>query len=230
VPDVPIVPFQVRQQVDVTTRPYGKDVTRTIRYLLYLPEAYRHGAGDDWPLLLFLHGAGQRGDDLDAIKKHGPPKLVQARADFPLVVVSPQCTLGRRWDAQQLAELVEHVARTHRVDRSRMYITGLSMGGYGTWAMIAAHPKLFAAAVPICGGGVPENAPQIGGQPIWAFHGEQDPIVPLSEGQRMVDAIQRAGGNVRWTVYPGVAHDSWTATYENAEVWRWLLAQRRDVV
>lgn len=223
-------PCQIRQQLEVTTRPYGKEIVRTLRYWLFLPEGYQDDGQKQWPLLLFLHGAGQRGDDLEQVKKHGPPKFVESRAGFPLVTISPQCPFGRRWEKEQLVQLVEHVAATRSIDRARLYVTGLSMGGYGTWALVAAYPDLFAAAAPICGGGIKEDAPKIGRLPIWAFHGDQDPVAPLSQTQEMVDAVQAAGGDARLTIYPGVEHDSWTATYENPDLYDWLLAQRRNRV
>ena len=134
------------------------------------------------------------------------------------------------WKPEPLIQLVDHVVAKMRIDPTRVYVTGLSMGGYGTWRLVAAHPERFAAAVPICGGGEPrEMAGALRRVPIWAFHGARDPVVPLSASQEMVDAVQRAGGDVRLTVYPEVAHDSWTQTYNNPEVYDWLLSHRRPM-
>jgi predicted peptidase len=211
----------------VKTTVDGEEVSTTLRYLLFLPQGYADDAQKQWPLMLFLHGAGERGDDLEKVKVHGPPKIVSAKPDFPFIVISPQCPTGKRWEAAELAQLVDHVAGTYRVDKERMYITGLSMGGYGTWSIIAEHPKLFAAAVPICGGGDSETAEKIGKLPIWAFHGAMDGVVPLSRSQQMVDAINQAGGSAKLTVYPEAGHDSWTETYDNPEVYTWLLGHKR---
>lgn len=206
----------------------------TIHYLLFTPRQYE----DDerrWPLLLFLHGLGECGEnELDRVKTHGPPKLVESRTDFPFVVVSPQCRppaggmkdVPNAWKAEPLVQLVDHVCSNLRIDHSRVYVTGLSMGGYGTWRLVAAYPERFAAAVPICGGGAQPGAmaTSLRRVPIWAFHGERDAVVPLARSQEMFEAVRAAGGNVRLTVYRDVEHDSWTRTYDNPEVYEWLLA------
>ncbi|SVE29801.1 uncharacterized protein METZ01_LOCUS482655, partial [marine metagenome] len=183
----------------------GDTQETTVGYWLFLPKSY--DKKKSWPLMLFLHGAGERGDNLDQVKKWGPPKRVGEKKDFPFVVISPQCPKNKRWNPAQLHSLVEHVAASHKIDRLRMYCTGLSMGGYGTWAMIAKYPKLFAAVAPICGGGDPDTAKRITGIPIWAFHGEADRVVPPTRSSSMIDAIKKAGGTkAKLTIYPGVNH------------------------
>lgn len=213
---------QVTQSVEVQGE---GDRTATVRYWLFLPKDYKEQK--DWPLMLFLHGAGERGEDLEKVKKWGPPLLVPEKPDFPFVLVSPQCPEGRFWNIDELAQLVDHVAGSLKIDKSRMYVTGLSMGGYGTWGLLAKHPKLFAAAVPICGGGDPETAETIKNIPIWAFHGDQDEVVKPEQTTRMIDAITKAGGKPKFTMYPGVGHNSWSATYDNPEIYKWLLEHRR---
>lgn len=194
-------------------------------YLLYLPKDY--ASQDAWPLLLFLHGAGERGDDLELVKKHGPPKQIAAGKDFPFIVVSPQCPRGRWWEPQELLALLDELGRKYKVDADRVYVTGLSMGGFGTWRLASVAPERFAAIAPICGGGEKSWARQIAQLPVWAFHGAKDTVVPLQRSQEMVDEIQRLGGNVRLTVYPEAGHDSWTETYNNPDFYQWLLQQRR---
>jgi predicted peptidase len=208
----------------------------SIRYMLFTPKDYKP-EGEPWPLLLFLHGYGECSDsDLNRVKIHGPPKIVESRPDFPFVVVSPQCPSFERdmdkiiaaWQPDPLMRLVDHVAAKLNIDPERIYVTGLSMGGYGTWRLAAAYPERFAAAVPICGGGDPQKiAAKLRDVPIWAFHGAKDLTVPLSESQEMVDAVRAAGGDVRFTVYPDVAHDSWVAAYDDPAVYDWLLSHRR---
>jgi predicted peptidase len=208
----------------------------SVHYLLFTPRDYK-AEGEPWPLLLFLHGLGECGNnELARVKVHGPPKLVEAKGDFPFVLVSPQCPpqpgglkdIPKAWKAEQLIQLVDHVSNNMNIDSDRVYVTGLSMGAYGTWRLVAAYPERFAAAVPICGGGEPgEWADSLRRVPIWAFHGARDAVVPLSESEKMVDAVRRAGGDVRLTVYPEVEHDSWTQTYDNHEVYQWLLSHRR---
>ena len=198
----------------------------TCRYLLHLPSGYARSR-KRWPLLLFLHGAGERGDDLELIKKHGLPKFLDERPEFPFIVVSPQCLAEQWWDTDLLITLLDTVCAEYRVDKSRVYVTGLSMGGYGTWALALAQPRRFAAIVPICGGGNRLLAKRIAHLPAWVFHGAEDEAVPLEQSEQMVEALRAAGGEPRFTVYPETGHDSWTETYNNPEVFEWLLSQRR---
>jgi predicted peptidase len=186
--------------------------------------------------MLFLHGAGERGSDLTKVAVHGPPKLAPQQPDFPFILISPQCPEGEIWSRDALLGLLDHAIKEYRVDTSRVYLTGLSMGGYGTWDLGLANPDRFAAIVPICGGGnliTPLLVPS-GKQrafqtlAVWAFHGGKDPVVPLSESQRMVDYLKKLGvKEVKLTVYPEASHDSWTETYNNPELYRWLLEHRR---
>ena len=199
----------------------------TIRYVVDTPEGYDEAADEQYPLVLFLHGAGERGDDLSRVKVHGPHSYVKEHS-VPVILVSPQCDGRSWWDADALLALVDHLQETYPVDRSRIYVTGLSMGGFGTWAMIQKDPERFAAAVPICGGGAPEEVDGIKDLPIWVFHGDNDAVVPESMSQEMVEALQAAGSDVKYTVYPDTGHDSWTETYNDPEVYEWLLAQRKD--
>jgi predicted peptidase len=208
----------------------------TIRYLLFVPEGYENNQ-QPWPLLLFLHGLGESSDtDLDRVKIHGPAKMVETQPDFPFVLVTPQCPppgkekadIVKAWKPAQLIQLVDLVARKLRIDDTRIYVTGLSMGGYGTWRLAAAHPERFAAILPICGGGEPDTmTARLRGVPIWAFHGAKDSVVPVSESEKIVDAVTNAGGNVRLTVYADAGHDSWTQTYSNPEVYDWLLSHQK---
>lgn len=196
-----------------------------LQYLLYLPDNY--GAQKRWPLVLFLHGSGERGDRIDRVKKHGPPKLVAAGERFPFILVSPQCPMDHRWDVRQLGSLLNQLEAKYKVDRDRIYVTGLSMGATGTWALIASDPDRFAAIAPVCGRGDPETTKSFATTPTWVFHGAKDPTVPISESQRMVDALKVAGGKPKFTVYPNAKHDSWTAAYSSSEFYDWLLSQKR---
>ena len=194
-------------------------------YLLYLPADYQKR--DSWPLVLFLHGAGERGNDLELVKTHGPPKLIEEGKSFPFIVVSPQCPKDRNWQPMELTALVDEIVAKQKVDLDRIYVTGLSMGGFGTWALAAAAPERFAAIIPICGGGDVIATRRLTKLPAWVFHGAKDPVVPLKRSEDMVDALKKGNGNVKFTVYPEATHDSWTATYENPEVYAWLLEQKR---
>jgi predicted peptidase len=200
-------------------------ITAKLSYLLSLPADYGK-TRKTWPLVLFLHGSGESGNDLGKVKAHGPPKLVEANGPFPFILVSPQSP-GRGWNPDVLNALLDTVIKDYRVDKNRVYLTGLSMGGYGTWSLAAAYPQKFAAIAPICGGGSPEDAVKLAKLPIWVFHGAKDPTVPLKRSEEMVEAIKAAGGHPKFTIYPDAGHDSWTATYDNPEFYQWLLAQRR---
>jgi len=215
---------------------FNESQSLDVDYLLFLPKDYAAGSAKRWPLILFLHGAGERGTDVWAVATHGPPKYVKDHPDFPFIVVSPQCPAGQTWSNDRLLALLDDIQQNYAVDPARVYLTGLSMGGYGSWSLGLAHPERFAAIVPICGGGEminlllsnsekPKILHSLG---IWAFHGAKDSVVPLAESQRMVDAAKRVGiTEVKFTVYPEADHNSWTETYNNPELYQWLLQHER---
>ncbi|MEM6782370.1 MAG: prolyl oligopeptidase family serine peptidase [Bacteroidota bacterium] len=197
-------------------------------YALALPEGYEDDPEATWPLVLFLHGSGERGDDLHLVAVHGPLKEIRGGVAFPFVLVAPQLPAERPyWDARELGALLDHIEATLRIDATQIYVTGLSMGGYGTWDLVLHHPDRFAAAVPICGGSFPFRARTLAGTPIWVFHGALDTVVPLERSAEMARAIQAVGGDVKLTVYPEAGHDSWSDTYANPAVYEWLLSHRR---
>jgi len=202
--------------------------TPSLPYLLQLPAGYERQPRRRWPLLLFLHASEERGTDRELLKKHGPLKLIVRGQQFPFMVLAPQCPANRSWNSRALLALVDAVCAHNRVDERRLYVTGISMGGYGTWALALAQPDRFAAIVPICGGGRPLLAKKIVHLPVWAFHGAKDDVVPLAESERMIHALKNAGAkHVKFTVYPEAGHDAWTETYENPAVFHWLLKQRK---
>ncbi|WP_417395486.1 prolyl oligopeptidase family serine peptidase [Gimesia chilikensis] len=202
-----------------TTIPVNMD------YLIYLPENYDEK--EKWPLMLFLHGAGERGDNLDLVTVHGPPKLIKNGKQFPFIVVSPQCPEEQLWQPVELTALLNDIEKKYKVDKDRIYVTGLSMGGFGTWSLAAYTPYRFAALVPICGGGEKFWVKKIKHVPIWVFHGAKDGAVPLERSQTLVDVLKKEKADVSFTIYPEAGHDSWTETYNNPEVYEWLLKQKR---
>ncbi|MBN8249903.1 MAG: prolyl oligopeptidase family serine peptidase [Verrucomicrobia bacterium] len=215
---------------------YRAVVTRTnqLDYLLYLPKGYDSDAAKTWPLVLFLHGAGERGNDLQKVAVHGPPKMAAAGTEFPFLLVSPQCPEGQVWDDRVLIGLLDELQARYRVDPRRVYVTGLSMGGYGTWALAQRHPQRFAAVAPICGGGeriralLPAQQQALKTLGVWAFHGAKDNVVVLAESERMVEAFRKAGvSDIQLTVYPEAGHDSWTQAYNEPEFFNWLLKHQR---
>ena len=207
--------------------------TPSLRYLLHLPREHGEDPDRRWPLILFLHGAGERGDDLEQVKRQGVARLVEELPDFPFVVASPQCPARSFWYLRltALRALLDEVAARHAVDVGRVYLTGLSMGGYGVWHLAAKHPDRFAALVPICGGalssrGFPDKVCVLKDVPVWAFHGADDKVVPVTETTRLCERLRACGGKVELTIYQDVGHDSWTRTYENPRVFKWMLEHR----
>lgn len=195
-----------------------------INYLIYIPEGYKQ---DDkrWPLILFLHGAGERGNNLEIVKRNGIPKKVEEISDFPFITISPQCPEESWWGEQSetLIMMLDEIIKKYNVDNDRVYLTGLSMGGYGTWFLAAQHPEKFAAIAPICGGGDPQWADVLKDIPVWVFHGAKDDIVPIEESNIMVKALRENGNNVKFTVYPDVGHNSWVKAYDDHELYKWFL-------
>ena len=196
-----------------------------MKYLLYLPKDYDQK--ESWPLLVFLHGLGEQGDNLELVKKHGPPKLIEAGRQFPFLVVSPQCPKDGWWQPVEIKALMDEIVEKFKVDRDRIYLTGLSMGGFGTWAQAAYEPHRFAALVPICGGGNPFATKLYADTPVWAFHGAKDPVVPLASSEKMVEELMKNGGNVKFTIYPETGHDAWIEAYDDPKLYEWLLEQKR---
>jgi len=205
---------------------FEKTVTKTLKcqYLMFLPDSYGRKQ-QHWPMILFLHGAGERGSDLKKVKKHGPPKIVENKKDFPFIVVSPQCPANSWWpeETDVLINLLNDIIARYSVDTKRVYLTGLSMGGYGTWHLAYKYPERFAAIAPICGGGKRFMADRLKDVPVWAFHGAKDKVVPVKDSEEMVNAVKARGGNAKLTVYPDAGHDSWTVTYDNPELYDWFL-------
>lgn len=210
----------------------------TFRYRLLAPEKLE--AGQKYPLILFLHGAGERGDDNIKQLTYLPEWMAspENRKKYPCFLIAPQCRPGRWWVArgedkmgvseqmQVVEEILQEVEEKYPIDLTRVYLTGLSMGGFGCWNLAARHPDWFAAVVPICGGGDPADADKLAKLPIWAFHGADDKVVPPKLSQQMVEAVRSAGGKPKYTEFEGVGHDSWTPAYKEAGVLPWLFEQR----
>ena len=200
-------------------------------YLLYLPSDYQQDSQKPWPLVLFLHGRGESYGPLSLVAKWGPPRFAQRGDDLPYILVSPQCPADGSWSDDtrqaQLDQLLDDVCEHLNVDPARVYLTGLSMGGYGSWRLAARHPRRFAAVAPICGGGDPEDAEKLKDLPIWVFHGDQDDAVPIAKSNEMVDAIRAAGGNkLRFTTLEHVGHNSWSSAYALPELYTWMFEQQ----
>ena len=257
-----------------TVATFEKSITKKVgyQYLLSLPTGYDAASDKKWPVILFLHGSGERGTDPWKVAVHGPPKLIRGpvphvaaptpasgtkapppppaetaearalreqsaaflKANF--IVVSPQCPAGTWWDDDGVLALLDEITAHHNTDPTRHYLTGLSMGGFGTWSVAMKYPERFAAIVPICGGGSTVDLRRTGRDKkaaltslgVWVFHGAKDPTVLLEESETMVAALKKTGvTDLKFTVYPDAKHDSWTETYNNPQLYAWLLTHRR---
>jgi predicted peptidase len=212
-----------------------KTIDGSVPYLLYLPKNYGAETGQPaaskWPLVLFLHGSGESEGPLSNVKKWGLPNFIDHGIQFPYIIASPQCPPSpKSWNSPEEQKLVlallDHLTNIFRVDTDRIYLTGLSMGGFGSWRLAADRPDLFAAVVPICGGGNPADADKLKNLPIWAWHGEADAAVPVQRSIEMVDAIKKAGSaTIRLTTLAHIGHVSWQAAYASHDLWQWLNEQ-----
>jgi predicted peptidase len=213
-------------------------ITRTVElnYLLYLPSDYGRDPHREFPLILFLHGSGERGSDLEILKRQPLPKTLDRQKDFPFIVLSPQLPLAMgNWSdlIDPVKALLDQIQAAYSVDTQRVYLTGLSMGGFGAWEFALHYPQRFAAIVPIAGGyrfqshAIPENICDLKDLPVWVFHGAQDANVLPAQSEEMVRALEACGGNVRFTLYPDGDHSaSWTRAYADPALYTWLLEKR----
>lgn len=198
-----------------------------MNYRLYLPLDYSRDEAASWPLTVFLHGAGERSDDPQRLGMHGIPKEADGGREFPFLILAPQCPDPSVWTMQmdQVMELIGRICRDYRVDPQRIYLTGISMGGFGTWELAMAYPGVFAAIVPVCGGGMSWRADRLQCTPVWTFHGGKDEVVPIVYTEEMVRALKALGNPVQYTVYPEAGHDCWTEVYRREDLYEWLLEQ-----
>lgn len=199
-------------------------------YQLFLPRGIAVGAPGEkprWPLMMFLHGSGERGSDIARVKIHGPPKVADADADFPFILVTPLLPGEEDWDIAKLERILDHLQRTLPVDSGRVYLSGLSRGGHATWRWAAAEPARFAAIAPVAGRGEPETACALKDVPVWAFHGDRDDVVPPEGSFAMARAIRACGGRKsRLTIYPDLGHNAWDPAYADPGLYLWLLSHR----
>lgn len=200
-------------------------VKTKMNYLLYIPQE----KSELMPLLVFLHGGGESGDDIEKVKKHGSPKLIEAGKEFPFYVLSPQNPYEKGfWDDRVIYNLMQKIIHENSIDTNRIYLVGLSRGGYGAWRLAMNNPDVFAAMAVICAASAPENyTGWVKNIPVWIFHGKKDETVPFSESVDMAMALEKEGADVKLTLYPEAGHDAWTQTFENEEFFDWLLKHRK---
>jgi predicted peptidase len=231
------------KKVTLEKKTYTDAKGKTLPYRLMVPESVE--AGKKYPLVVFLHGAGERGTNNEAQLVHGIKDFSSAehRQKYPCFLIAPQCPEKEKWGdwtvnaglskeptepSRLVMELVDTLIKDQPIDTKRIYITGLSMGGFGTWDLISRYPDKFAAAVPICGGGDPRQAEKIARIPIWCFHGTKDNAVKVERSRDMIEAIKKAGGKPKYTEYPDEGHASWVPAYKDEEMFKWLFDQKRE--
>lgn len=200
---------------------------RETGFLLSLPDGYNADTVKRWPLLLFLHGSGESGSDLEKVKLHGPPELIAKGKKFPFIVVSPQSPVSYGWDIEMLYGLLQDIKKKYRVDIAKMYLTGLSMGGFGTFSFAMKYPDEFAAIAPVCGGGDSSTAWKLRHTATWAFHGAKDDVVPPAGSINMITAAKKLNDDTRLTIYPEANHNSWDLTYNNDSLYSWFLSKSK---
>ncbi len=228
-------------------RVYKDTQGKTLPYRLLIPENY--DPKKQYPLVVFLHGIGECGTDNEKQLIHGVKTFAQPeyRRKYPCFVLAPQCPLGALWvrgdlnlnlarhkmpaepsaPMRLLLELIPALQKEFRIDPKRLYVTGMSLGGFGTWDLLCRRPDWFAAAAPVCGGADEEQAPKIARIPIWVFHGAKDDVVKPTWSRNMVAALRKAGGKPKYTEYPDVGHNAWDRAYKDPELYAWLFAQKR---
>lgn len=227
---------------------FKNDKGDKLGYRLMIPEGYDPQGTEKYPLVLFLHGAGERGDDNLKQLVHGTKEFAkpEVRKKYPAFVLAPQCPDGKRWvevdwsldahkqlpddsDTMKLVlQLISSLQKEYRIDQRRQYVTGLSMGGYGTWDLITRHPEMWAAAAPVCAGGDEATADKIAKVPVWAFHGDKDTVVKPHRSRNMIEAIKKAGGKPLYTEYKDVGHNSWAPAHADPKLMDWLFAQKQQ--
>lgn len=235
----------LRQHEDFEAKTYSSSEGNSIPYRIHIPEDM--DANKTYPLIIFFHGAGQRGSNNDKHLIHGVRDILaySKENNKPAIIIAPQSPQNQQWvnvpwdgDTHVMPEepsqpmrlaiaLMKDILLKQPIDKKRIYVTGFSMGGFGTWDILQRLPHLFAAAIPVCGGGDTSQAEKIKDIPIWAFHGDKDTVVKTIRSKDMIAAIKKAGGNPQYTEYKGVAHDSWTQTYSDQNVLRWLFMQKK---
>jgi len=211
---------------DVTEGDFKKTITKRVayRYVLRTPEGYGSDKAGKHSLILFLHGAGERPGGLDVLKQLGPMGYAGRTSGFPFIVAAPKCPEGQSWDADALNAFLDHLLAKYQVNPDRVYLTGFSMGGAGTWELGMKHAERFAAIAPLCGRAIPLLVGNLWKAPVWAFHGEKDDVVPISNSKEMIGYLTGMDNtDARLTTYPEMGHEIWGRVYSSPEIYAWFL-------
>ena len=195
-------------------------------YLLYLPKQYDYQ--ESWPLLIFLHGSGSAIEDIEKIRMGGPPKMFEEGLDSKFLLLAPQLHANLPWDVERVLALIQKVSKEYKVDSTRIYLTGLSRGGFGAWELAVTNPDMFAAVAPIAARDIP-GVERLTQSNIWIFHGQDDDGVPWQGSQYMYNRLKNVKANVKLSLFENVGHNAWDQAYNSDEFWQWLLAQKNDI-
>lgn len=219
---VPMTSYAVGQyaQPAITAEGYS--------YQQFIPRQLPGSKDRLWPLMIFLHGSGERGADIARVKVHGPPKIADRDPDFPFILISPLLPADQDWDIAKLGAILDRALATLPADPSRVYLTGLSRGGHASWRWAALEPQRFAAVAPVAGWGDPSTACKLKDKPVWAFHGDRDDVVMPEGSFLMARAIRACGGRPRLTIYPDLGHNAWDPAYDDPALYLWLLSHRLE--
>ncbi|MDC7221000.1 MAG: dienelactone hydrolase family protein [Spirochaetales bacterium] len=204
-----------------------------VNYRLFLPKSYQDNEESKWPLILYLHGAGERGTDQIKLRKYGLFPFIESKADFPFVVLAPLCPKGEVWDFQykNIMNLLDQIQTDYSIDSNRIYLTGMSMGGQATWNFAIYNPSRFAAIAPVCGCiASPNTCKKLSKVPIWTFHGKKDQAIPFEETQKIVDILSPLNPNLKFSVYEVNGHEVCTMAYEDLDLYEWLLEQKKNLI
>lgn len=211
-----------------TKHEWKSDTHFNFKFVKYLPRDYDETK--KYPMVFFLHGAGERGNDLDVASRHGYMKYVREEGkEYPFIFIAPQCPEGKYWGCyiESLIAFLDYICESLPIDMDRVYLTGLSMGGTGTWMLAMAEPERFAAIAPICGSGIYWYGEVLINTPVYMYHGDCDEIVPITESVNMLNSINKRGGNAQLKICYGVGHNAWDIAYDGDELMNWMLAQRK---
>jgi hypothetical protein len=208
--------------------PLIKEKSKTYPYLAYLPDGYNKSNAKTWPLIIYLHGSSCKGNNLDRLKKYGPPFYLERGMNVDAIVISPQCPSNKNWTVGTWFEsFYKELKDKYNIDPSRVYLTGMSLGGFGTWDIASRYPEYFAAIMPLCGGGQTRMVETLKDIPTWVFHGEIDKKVNLKRSEQMVDALKEIGSNPKFSVLKGEGHGI-QKVYSDQSIYKWLLSQHKQ--
>jgi len=208
--------------------PLMAEKSKTYPYLAYLPDGYNKTNAKAWPLIIYLHGSSCKGNNLERLKKYGPPFYLERGMNVDAIVISPQCPSNKNWTAGAWFEsFYKELKDKYNIDPSRVYLTGMSLGGFGTWDIASRYPEYFAAIMPLCGGGQTRMVETLKDIPTWVFHGEVDKKVNLNRSVQMVDALQELGSRPKFSVLKGQGHGI-QKVYSDQTIYKWLLSQHKQ--